>query len=298
MYEHSVGVIPSIYYSPDAVEDDVVPKLLDYVERTGNGQAAWIQLKARRLQCWGDFPQVVSGSSVTDLSAPMPAWLDVMIDSLIEQGVFAPEQRPNNVLINQYDANEGILHHTDGPAYHDKVAILSLGSECIMSFRKKLTSEEIGSEFAGDVCSVVLAPRSLLIFEGDAYSKHMHGIEIDQPVQRVEEHGPCANLHLVSLPTDADGNHVVRALFSVLSYTCAITHYLLSSTVHRWCEASERRSRSAGYEILDTNQELMFERESWLCLRRTNSDTNCFSKIFSCVNLRNKGEWMYLEYID
>ena len=104
--------------------------------------------------------------------------------------------------------------------------------------------------------------------------------------------------NLMGYPTDADGNHVVRALFSVLPYTGAINHYLLSSTVYRWCEASERRSRSAGYEILDTNQELMFERESWLCLRHTNSGTNCFSKIFSCVNLRNKGEWMYLEYID
>lgn len=213
IYDNRVGDLPAIYYSPDAVDEETASTLLNNVEITGHEQASWIQLKARRLQCWGDFPKATSGASSDNLSAPMPRWLGRIIDSLVEQGVFAPGQRPNNVLINQYGANEGILHHTDGPAYHDRVAILSLGSECVMSFRRKLTSEEIGTVFAGDVCSVVLAPRSLLVFEGDAYSKHMHGIEIDQPVQRVEEHGPCANLHLVTLPTDADGNHLVSTLF-------------------------------------------------------------------------------------
>ena len=208
-HKEPIGHIPFIFYTPAAIDTEMEESLLNIIERMGSGTAVWKQLKARRLQCWGDFPAPSSGANSLDLSAPMPAWLEQMIDCLVFEGVFSADMRPNNVLINQYNAEEGILHHTDGPAYYDKVAILSLSSECILSFRKKLTSDMIGKEFAGDVCSVVLAPRSMLIFERDAYSEYMHGIEIDQPVQVVEEHGPCVNLHLTSLPTNEQGQHVV-----------------------------------------------------------------------------------------
>lgn len=208
-HKEPIGPIPFIYYTPTAIDMEMEEHLLNIIEMMGAGKSVWKQLKARRLQCWGSFPLPSADVNSLDLSAPMPAWLEQMIDCLVAENVFTADMRPNNVLINQYNAEEGIIHHTDGPAYHDKVAILSLGSECILSFRKKLTSDMIGKEFAGDVCSVVLAPRSLLIFEGDAYSEYMHGIEIDQPVQVVEEHGPCINIHLTSLPTNEQGQHVV-----------------------------------------------------------------------------------------
>lgn len=209
-HKQNIGFIPSVYYAPSVIDIEMEVNLLNIIEKTGREQKVWKQLKARRLQCWGDFPTPSMNNNELDLSAPMPRWLEQMIDSLVAEGVFATDMRPNNVLINQYNADEGIIHHTDGPAYCDKVAIISLGSECILSFRKKLSSDLIGKEFAGDVCSVVLAPRSMLIFESEAYSEYMHGIEMDQPVQVVEEHGPCINLHLTSLPTDDQGQHIVR----------------------------------------------------------------------------------------
>lgn len=225
-HKQTIGLISSVYYTPNAVSAEMEENLLDKIEQSGKQQAVWKQLKARRLQCWGNFPAPSSIGNVLDLSAPMPAWLEQMIDCLVAESVFTADMRPNNVLINQYNADEGILHHTDGPAYYDKVAIISLGSSCILSFRKNLSSDMIGKEFAGDVCSVVLAPRSMLIFEGEAYSEYMHGIEMEQPVQVVEEHGPCLNLHLTALPTNEQGQHIVRlflcmlisALYSNVSY--------------------------------------------------------------------------------
>ena len=224
-HKQSIGFIPSIYYTPSAIDVEMEFKLLETIERTGKKQSAWKQLKARRLQCWGNFPATSTGSIELDLSAPMPSWLEQMIDSLVIEGVFPPDMRPNNVLINQYNAEEGIIHHTDGPAYYEKVVIISLGSECILSFRKKLASEMIGKEFAGDVCSVVLAPRSMLIFENQAYSEYMHGIEMDQSVQVVEEHGPCINLHLISLPTNDQGHHIVSHILHAPMLTVPISVY-------------------------------------------------------------------------
>ena len=194
-----IDSIPNMLYFSDIINPHDESSLTDMIESSGrNNNYVWKQLKSRRLQCWGKFPPALNASDA-DLSTEMPIWLDAVIDELVRMGIFHADTRPDNVLINQYSANEGILHHTDGPAYHDRVAIISLGSDCIMSFRKNLSSDLIGKEYAGDVCSVLLQRRSLFMFEKEAYSEYKHGIEIDQPVQVVGSHGPCVNLHLVGI---------------------------------------------------------------------------------------------------
>lgn len=185
-----IGDIESLFYLPDCINGYAEAQLMELVHRLGLEHNAWHQLRNRRLQCWGQFPE---------LTRPIPQFFESIIDELVDSGVFQDEMRPNNILINQYSDVDGVLHHTDGPMYEDKVAIISLGSDCIMSFRKKLSSLEIGHEYAGDVCSVVLRRRSLLIFEKDLYNHYMHGIEIDQNIQIVGEYGTCINLALARI---------------------------------------------------------------------------------------------------
>jgi alkylated DNA repair protein alkB family protein 6 len=48
-------------------------------------------------------------------------------------------------LLNEYQPGQGILPHTDGPRYEDCTATLSLGSDIVIEFTKRLTSSEIGS---------------------------------------------------------------------------------------------------------------------------------------------------------
>lgn len=72
--------------------------------------------------------------------------------------------------------------HQDGPSYFPVVAILSLGSPVVMDFtphaRLKLDSQEVidkdsdGEKWLDDhqPFSVILMPRSLLIFKDKAYS--------------------------------------------------------------------------------------------------------------------------------
>lgn len=107
---------------------------------------------------------------------------------LVERGIFPPHLAPNHVLVNQYQPGEGIMHHTDGPLYHDCVVILSVGFPALMSFRPRLSPEQIGcasnkSNQSGatdtlDTVSVVLQPNSLLYFSNEAYSSYLHGIDI------------------------------------------------------------------------------------------------------------------------
>jgi hypothetical protein len=69
------------------------------------------------------------------------------------------------------------MPHTDGPLYHPAVAILSLGAPAVIRFWRR--PEEGGAVQPGSQApeaSLLLMPRSLLLFSGEAYSDCLHGI--------------------------------------------------------------------------------------------------------------------------
>ena len=70
----------------------------------------------------------------------------------------------------------GILPHTDGPIYHPVVAILSLGAPALFRFRLNRDTQ------ISEVCplsnfSIMVEPRSLIIFSQELYSCYLHGID-------------------------------------------------------------------------------------------------------------------------
>ncbi|GAA0159707.1 oxygenase [Lithospermum erythrorhizon] len=101
--------------------------------------------------------------------------------------------------------------HQDGPAYYPVVAILSLGSPVVMDFsphvRLKTSSDtdsmsngiegniseqlppiknSIEDKEGNQTFSIILMPRSLLIFKDEAYSGYLHGIS-DCEMQRYDK---------------------------------------------------------------------------------------------------------------
>ncbi|CAE8681845.1 unnamed protein product [Polarella glacialis] len=80
---------------------------------------------------------------------------------------------PNHVLVNHYQPGDGIMPHTDGPAYLPRAAILSLGSATVFDF---WTDHAHTASGRPPTLSVLLPPRSLLFFTDQAYSSHLHGI--------------------------------------------------------------------------------------------------------------------------
>ena len=84
------------------------------------------------------------------------------------------------------------MPHEDGPLYHPAAAIVSLGSWAVLRFYAKRSEDdsrdvdeeektEEGEKQRGRkhnvVFSVALAPRSLVVFTGKAYTCLLHGIE-------------------------------------------------------------------------------------------------------------------------
>ena len=71
---------------------------------------------------------------------------------------------PNHFLINDYPVGVGIMSHFDGPAYHPKVAVYSMGT-AIIRFTKSKEEHRL-----------LLEDKSLHVFEDEAYSEYMHGV--------------------------------------------------------------------------------------------------------------------------
>ena len=111
------------------------------------------------------------------MESPLPLPLQQLAALLVQLQIFPHLHKPNHVLINDYTQNQGILPHTDGPLYYPTTATLSIGSEVLLSFQKRLDSHEIGMVEHPVVLQVLLHDGSLLVFSQNAYTDYCHGID-------------------------------------------------------------------------------------------------------------------------
>lgn len=160
---------PSIRYVPEFLSEADAEFLLQRLTRpAGSGAAQWVTLSKRKLMCCGGTPHP-SGMFVEDL----PDHVAALGRRLAKLGpAFAAGAAPNQYLINMYAPGAGISPHLDGPLYHPTAAIVSLGDVAVMDF----LDVSSGSEEGKRVASVVLQPRSLLVFKDDAYNVYKHSI--------------------------------------------------------------------------------------------------------------------------
>jgi len=109
----------------------------------------------------------------------LPPPIQQLADILVERGFFLPSQTPNHVLVNEYQPGQGILPHTDGPAYLAQTATLSIGqSSVLLKFVPRLRTDDIGRIRVTTTEEVLLeGDGSLVVFSDDAYSKYTHGID-------------------------------------------------------------------------------------------------------------------------
>lgn len=185
----NLGSVPCLKYFENAIGVESEQYLLASIQDAGNIPGVWQHLKTRRLQCWGGLPPSSSNGIVSYANGDtsLPGWLNELCRAIADTGLFGSHKNvPNHVLINEYQPAEGIMHHTDGPIYADRVVIISLGSSAVMTFRRRVATAEIGAQTEEDIppsdslpreFSVVLRPRSVLFFSEEVYSHYMHGIE-------------------------------------------------------------------------------------------------------------------------
>jgi len=155
-----------IFYIPDFVDKDAEAALVASVAADAQ---PWVQLRERRLQCHGGT--VLPEGTVAE---PIPAHLRRVCTALHGSGIFTDTHPPNHVLVNEYSPGEGIMPHRDGPLYHPSVAILSLRAPIAFDFWPSAAAAS--DPDADPAASLLLEPRSLLVFRGDAYTDFHHAI--------------------------------------------------------------------------------------------------------------------------
>lgn len=159
----------------------------EFLRLTDMDMGAWEPMSTRSSQEWGAGDRSPCGRGL--LRASLPPWQQRLADELHQLGVFDSALYPmNSVRINGYTPGQGIHPHCDGPVYYPRVAILSLGSPCVFSFYPRTGTEDTlawdksndvpGGHRHGDSpqLSLLLEPRSLLVFSEDAFWHHRHGI--------------------------------------------------------------------------------------------------------------------------
>lgn len=206
----NVGYIPSAQYIPNWIE---AWQEEAFLRLTDENVHAWEQMGTRSSQEWGAGGKLPCSRGL--LRAPLPAWQQQLADVLHDQGVYDRALFPmNSVRINGYTPGQGIHPHCDGPVYYPKVAILSLGSPCVFSFYPKTGNENTmqwdrvndvpSGHRDGDTpqLSLLIEPRSLLLFDKDLFWHHRHGIaaaledELTPDVVNLDSTGYCAGMKL------------------------------------------------------------------------------------------------------
>ncbi|KAK6945563.1 Alpha-ketoglutarate-dependent dioxygenase AlkB-like [Dillenia turbinata] len=239
----AVGSLPTTFYIPDFITETEEHQLFTHIYQAPKSK--WKSLKNRRLQNWGGIVHE-KGLLLQDRICAVPPWLTDITERIYKESDLFPSAL-NHVLINEYLPDQGIMPHQDGPAYFPVVAILSLGSPVVMDFsphsrlrQSTNTAETESSVDEGNSTrwlddhrpfSILLMPRSLLIFKDEAYSDYLHGIK-DTKVQQcdgvVNIGEALKSDQLDHPPSDLVGALSARAIEDVKTITRAATRISLT----------------------------------------------------------------------
>ncbi len=165
-----IGSLNTIVYCTDFLSEEEETICIENIDALHS----WTVLTSgrRKVQSWG---KVVPGFSNT-CGDTLPLFLQSLSKFLVDEGFFSISTPPNNVLINQYEPGQGIMPHTDGPAYHPTAVILSLCSDALMMFSPNVATYRIGLDSTDPIEAIILRRRSILSFSDEAYTGYLHSI--------------------------------------------------------------------------------------------------------------------------
>lgn len=129
--------------------------------------SAWLADLKRRVQHYGyRYDYKARQARREDRIGTLPTFLERVANRLAREGVFS--KTPDQVIANEYLPGQGISAHIDcRPCFGETIAILSLGSACVMRFEHQPSSRTV---------ELALQPLSLLTISGEARHEWTHAI--------------------------------------------------------------------------------------------------------------------------
>eukprot|EP01006_Ploeotia_vitrea_P042616 TRINITY_DN66640_c1_g1_i1.p1 TRINITY_DN66640_c1_g1~~TRINITY_DN66640_c1_g1_i1.p1 ORF type:complete len:325 (+),score=30.24 TRINITY_DN66640_c1_g1_i1:40-1014(+) len=209
-----------VYYVPSYLNEGEQQRLQKIITDKRFNCKPWNVLTKRKMQNWGGIPH--PGGMYAER---FPKWLQKVADRLERDS--AVPSLPNQCLLNQYQAGQGISAHWDGPLYEEWAAIVSLGSPAVMYFHDRHKEYPTGDDGSDEktpengeesdsaattttagtqssshhnqtvnpppecaAFSVLLEPGSLIVFKGVIFTEFTHCI-YDNVEDVIRDH--CVN---------------------------------------------------------------------------------------------------------
>ena len=158
--------INGLTYIEDCISDEEHANLISTIDNI-----TWMSSLKRRVQHYGyvyDYKNAASfvASNKNNYIGELPDFLQELGKRLVDEKIFL--QQPDQVIVNEYLPGQGIANHIDCvPCFGDTVVSLSLGSQCVMDFKR------IGKT---EIVYKLLKPKSIVIMKGEARYDWSHGI--------------------------------------------------------------------------------------------------------------------------
>lgn len=130
-----------LIYLPDFISKEESCELINYIENQ-----PWSSELNRRVQHYGyryDYKSrnLDVSSEVFEIEQPFTGLLDTLTYELNELGL---KNRPNQIIVNEYEIGQGITWHIDSEkSFDDNIFIISLLSDCLMKLEHKKNKEQL-----------------------------------------------------------------------------------------------------------------------------------------------------------
>ncbi len=158
-------LIDGLTYVRDYIDEGWHKRLLEHIDKD---RSQWRTDLKRRVQHYGyRYDYKARRVDRSDRLGELPEWLQRLCQKLRADGHLP--YLPDQVIVNEYEPGQGIASHIDcEPCFGKTIASLSLGSACVMEFKKKVDKNK--------KVLVWLAPKSLVVLKGAARYEWKHGI--------------------------------------------------------------------------------------------------------------------------
>jgi alkylated DNA repair dioxygenase AlkB len=152
--------IPNLTYLPNFISEKKENELVQIIDTQ-----SWLDDLKRRVQHYGYKYDYKARRIDTSMKiGSLPDWLGNIGKNLQNQGFF--KQKPDQVIVNEYFAGQGIAAHIDcEPCFEDTIVSLSLLAPVYMDFTKE--NEKI---------PLWLEPRSIVVLQGESRYEWKHSI--------------------------------------------------------------------------------------------------------------------------
>jgi alkylated DNA repair dioxygenase AlkB len=156
--------VPGLHYFPGFLTSSQQSEATDRIDK-----APWRDDLERRVQHYGWRYDYRARTVSRDMHiGPLPDWLQEMAERLfVETGLF--DRLPDQAIVNEYLAGQGIAMHIDRQCFGPAVATISLGD----AWRMDLLPV---NGKAGRSDHILLEVGSALVMTGSARSRWLHGI--------------------------------------------------------------------------------------------------------------------------